>query len=561
MSGLHLVELRGYVYPLVLSFQLIFGFLQLLDYFGVRYHPMIHRSNSAYYFELGFSLVAPMVALAVLWAAVNFLAGRWSLLFASAPLFYCLYSVELGVSMASVFMCLVGLFFMEDRGRFTNVMLWVLSFFLGLGVIHWGVLKPLGVPSLLEGLAALMFNIHHVLRRLFPILVLPFLFFWLVKPLLGVKLRIPELTVGESGFNRFSWLLLGFSLFLSVYAAVYPYFPAVNLGGVGFGVDFHDYQQWFQIIEHEEGGLTSGVGAERLFFFLVFYGFRWVVGLDSSTSLRFLPMLLNPLFVSASCFFSWEYFRNSRLAAWCAFLSATGMVLTVGLYAYFLSNLLALSIVLFSLGLLFRAVHEGSLRLLGLASVVGCLLVFTHPWTMDQYLACLVPVIGLLLHRKDAQYMSQVLYLGVYLAVVGLAEVAKIVFLESGGGIAGMSTAASGFVALNEIWSSLLFCFRFIYGGFISNLVLLGLATAGLYVLRVDKVSGHYLEALVLLSSLVYFVSFETNKSRLLYNLPFGFFGSLALYLLYERGGFSSTVFVVAYSLFYFFVSVGSLVW
>jgi len=62
-------ELLGRGYPYVLVFQLIFGVLQLLDYFRVRYHPMIERRVAGRVFDLGFSLVVPMAAFMVLWAA------------------------------------------------------------------------------------------------------------------------------------------------------------------------------------------------------------------------------------------------------------------------------------------------------------------------------------------------------------------------------------------------------------------------------------------------------------------------------------------------------------
>jgi len=521
---------------------------------------MIQRRVVGRVFDLGFSLVVPLVALMVMWAGVNFLFGRWSVLFASAPLFYCLYSMELGVSTASLFMCLVGVMFMDDRGGFADALFWVLSFFLGFGVVHLGVLRPLGVASPFTGVFNVMYSVHHVLRRVFPVLVLPFLFFWAVKPVIGLRFRLPELKVGELGFDRFSKVLLVFSLFLSVYAAVYPYFPTVNLSGVDFGVDLPHYMQWF-MVEDTGSGLTSGVGAQRPFFFLFVYGFRWATGLGTYSALQLLPVLLNPLFVLASCYFSWEIFRNSRVAAWCAFLSATGMTVTVGLFSYFLSNLLALSIVFFSLGLLFRAMRMGDPGLLGAASLAGGLLVYTHPWTMDQLLAGLVPVIVLILYRKDPQYVERALYLGGYLGVVGVAEVVKILFLGGGGGVAAASTAVSGFLDLSEIWSSLFFCFPYIYSGFISNLVFLVLATIGVYMLKVDDVSGRWLWFMVSLSSVVYFVSFETIKSRILYNIPFGFFGALGVFWVCERRGFSSTVFMVTYSLFYFLVSIGSLVW
>jgi hypothetical protein len=116
-------------------------------------------------------------------------------------------------------------------------------------------------------------------------------------------------------------------------------------------------------------------------------------------------------------------------------------------------------------------------------------------------------------------------------------------------------------VLLKDVWSSLFLCFPYVYGGFISNLVLLVLATVGVYLLKGDDVFRRWLWFLVLLSSIVYFVSIERTKSRLLYNLPFGFFGALGLMWVSGRRGLPSTVFVVAYSLFYLFVSVGSLTW
>lgn len=561
MSGLDLKALRGYVYPLVLCFQLIFGFLQLLDYFAVEYFPMVQRSIKPAYFALGFSLVVPMAVLMLMWAAVNLVSGKWSLLFACAPLYYCRYSVELGISMTSVFMWVVGVVFLGKRGRFWDVLLWVLSFFLGLGVVHWGVLRPLGVASPFTGVAALMYNVHHVLRRMFPVLVLPFLFFWLLKPVIGLRWRLPELDVSEQEFDRFSKLLLTFSLFLSLYAAVYPYFPSVNLSSVEFGVDLPNYVRQLYLIEDAESGLTSGVGAQRLFFFLFIYGFMWVTGLGTYEALQSMPVLLNPLFVLASCYFSWEACRNGRVVAWCGFLSATGMTITVGLFAFFLNNLLALVIAFFSLGLLFKAVRLGDLRWLGVAALGGGLLVYTHPWTMDQLLAGLAPVLGLILYRKGPGYAEKAAYLGGYLGAVGVAEVTKVLLLGSWGGVAATSRVVRDLVLLEEVWSSLFLCFPYVYCGFISNLVLLVLATVGVYLLKGDDVFGRWLWFLVLLSSMVYFVSLETIKSRLLYNLPFGFFGALGLMWVCDRRGLPSAVFVVAYSLFYLYASVGSLTW
>ena len=53
------------------------------------------------------------------------------------------------------------------------------------------------------------------------------------------------------------------------------------------------------------------------------------------------------------------------------------------------------SLCMVAFGLLFRAIRVNDIRALASASLFGCFLVFTHPWTLDQYLAGLVPLRGL----------------------------------------------------------------------------------------------------------------------------------------------------------------------
>lgn len=561
LSGLDTRVLLNRGYSFVLSFQLIFALLQLLDFFRVKYHPMIQRRPSSRYFELGFSLVVPMVALMVLWFAINFLLGRFSLIFSIAPLFLCLHSVELGVSATSLFMCLMGVVFLSDRGGFADTLLWVLSVFLGLGVLHWGVLKPLGVPNPFINLINLMYNVHHLLRRVFPVLLLPFLFFWAIKPVINVRFNFPELTISEGKFNRFSVLLLVFSVYLSIFSALYPYFSTVNPGDVDFGVDIPAYEHKIQVLTSDDAWFNSVLRDTRAFFYMVFFSFRFATGLDTHSALRFFPVLLNPLFVIASYYFSYEFYRNHRFASWCAFLSSTGLTLTSSMFAYYLTSLLALCLVFVSLGLLFRAFRVQDRKSLFGASVLGVLLVFTHPWTMDQYVSGLVFLFGYLLYRRGEQYKVRSLYLVGYFGVIGLAELSKILFFKSVGGAAASETVLLGLIGIDEILRDALKAFPFALGGTLSNALLILLGTIGIYQFRVKDHREQYLVLLVLLSSLVYIVSKQARKMRLILNIPFGFFGALVLYVAYERRHLPLMVFTLMYSLFYTLLSVGSLVW
>ncbi len=528
------------------------GSLQLLDFFGVLIYPNIMRVTLTERFELGFSLVVPLAFLALVWVGIYTYKGKFRQLLATLPLLLIFFDVGFGLGVASVCMAFGGLLWGGDRARFTKALLLVVAFFNGLGVFHYGVLVPLGLASPFGEVALLQLRVYSVLGYLAPLLALAFMFFWLLKPLVRLSgLKLHEFEIENRGVDRFSVALLLFSMCVALYVAVYPYFPAVNPAGLEVGVDVPAYVRWFE----------RGVDSSRIFFFGVYVLFKRLTGLDVASAFRFMPVLLNPLFVLSSYYFGWECFRNSRVAAWCAFLSATGYVVTVGMYAYFLSNMLALCLALFSLGLLFKAIREMSVRVLCFASLWGCLLVLTHPWTLDQYLAGLVPLIGYLWYRKEPGYLDRVVYLGGYLLPIGFAEIVKTVVLRSSGGATATVTAARGLIGLGDFWFNSIFSFRYLYGGFMSNVVLLGLAVVGVYLLCGCRLPVRYLYMLIFLSSVVFFFSDETNKSRLLFNLPLGLFGSVALYTFFEKRDFSLIVFFVASSLFYLFLSIGNLVW
>jgi len=367
------------------------------------------------------------------------------------------------------------------------------------------------------------------------------------------------LRVGEGGASRFSTLLLVFSLYLSVYMALYPYLPTVNLSGAEFGVDVESYVRMFQRLE-EGGGLPNFLGDTRAFFYLVLIFFRWATGLDLVSSIRFLPVVLNPFFVAGSFYFCYEFFGNHEAASWCAFLSATGVFLTSAMSAYYLTNTLALGLVLFSLGLLWRALRRGCAGSLVGASALGVLLVYTHPWTMDQWVSGVAGVLCLVVLRPGGGLGLTARFLGGYLGAVGLGELFKVLFFGGVGGVSASSAVGSGLLGFDEVIRDALYAFPSVHGGTLSNIVLVVLACAGVYLLALRDVPGRFLGLLVALSGMLYVVSNQARKMRLLLNLPWGVLGGAVVYTISKRR-LSFTAFVVFYSLFYVLASVGNLVW
>ena len=101
-----------YLLPLVLALQCFLGSLQLLDAFGVVYFPMVYRATRAVRFELGVSLVLPLVLLLVFWLGwVVWIRRFEALLFpAVAVLVYPFLGLEASISVASLLAMVSGFF-------------------------------------------------------------------------------------------------------------------------------------------------------------------------------------------------------------------------------------------------------------------------------------------------------------------------------------------------------------------------------------------------------------------------------------------------------------------
>lgn len=546
-------SLRVWGLPGTLAFQLILGSLQFLDWLGVVYFSPQRMWRA---FSLGFSLLWPMVGLMVVWAAFVFRCGGRRSLWAAFPLVLAFFDAELAVSLASLCMVAVGLLRLVDGDRFLDAFMMILIIFNGVSVVHYGVLLPLGASIPFIEVTRLQVGVHYVLGYLAPLMVFSFLFFWLLRPLTEQIVRLPRHRVEERGFTVFGLLLLAFSVYLSFYAAQYPYLPAVNPNDVNFGADIDRYVEVIEMIAGSENPLLQIVTVGRGFFYVFFFAFQGLTGLDTVHAVRLLPALLNPMYVLASFYFAWECFRNFEVAAWSSFFASTGFVVTLGMSIFLVSNNLALVLALFSLGLLFRAIRLRGRLCLVAASLFGGLLVFTHPWTMAQYLAgVLVLVLYLWLRGSGGDGHALGCVIG-YLAVVGVSELSASLLSVNDSGASVASSAVQGLLASNLVWSSTLYGFFTINAGLLSNIVLMVLAAVGLFLLGRKDSWEVYTFFLVFLSSIVFLFGDGVVKTRLIFNVPFGFFAAVGLDSLRERSGPVLPFFVVAYSLFYLFVSL-----
>jgi len=170
----------------ILALQSILGALQLLDAFQVTCYPMVHRATMYRVFSLGFSLTPALIFLMLINVGYLLTRKTYAAILVSAYVLIVLYFFKgLDVSVAFTSIMLVGVALL-DSCRFQDYFTWLLALltvFEGAALIHW-ILLPLGIVSPLAWFADLELSLFYVAAKLAPLLVLPLMFMWTLKPLL-----------------------------------------------------------------------------------------------------------------------------------------------------------------------------------------------------------------------------------------------------------------------------------------------------------------------------------------------------------------------------------------
>jgi hypothetical protein len=556
---------------LIMVLQGFLGILGLLDAFGIIFFPTVHRATMMRHFELGFSLVVPLTLLLVAWVGWILWRGRGLLAFYPLVGFavYTFAGLEAAVSVVSLFCVAIGLYVSRMFEGFLKSLLLVVSAFEGLALLHWLILAPLGISSPLTGLASLELDLFYVASYLAPLLLLPLMFMWLLKLIVGWGWGI-KFDIGESVFPKKKldkvWIYLSLTVLLSVFAVVYPYFPNMNPHGLNVGVDIRHYVAAAEIVEADVTKAFNVSEGSRPLIYLVIFGVQRLTGLSVESSIIYLPVLLAPILVFSAFFLARVVSGNDYVAIWSAFFTATGIQITVGIYSYFLTNMLALSLVFLSSGLLLLGIRRRSYIFALTSSVLGCLLLFTHPWTFDQLFGSILLFTlyaGSEGWRKRSYEQLQILI--VYVSLMGLFEFLKSFVFQGIGGLGASSTVTGNLAGLGEFWAASIFGFRYLYGGFLSDVLLISLSLIGVYLLKRGVITERFLVVYCAASSLVFLVGDNSIKARLLYNLPIAIYSGIGLHWLlsspkfvgYRKYVFSS---VVLSSLVYLFRCLGNLI-
>ena len=362
----------------------------------------------------------------------------------------------------------------------------------------------------------------------------------------GLKEAFSRLSGGISvGSNRLSRRVLVSILVLIVGAAVfvcyYPYFHVST--GVLAGSDSVTYYNWLQNLM--QNGTSSALPQDRPFVIFLMFGVQHVSGLSAESVVQVMPAFCAVCACLAVFWFVRVGLKNDVLALGAAFLSVLSFQTTVGINAYSLANWWALVLAFVLFGLLLKGFEVRSWRFMLAGSIVGMVLLLSHPYTWDVVMAILlgyavVSLVWSFLKKKPEEKLE---ILGVFL-VLGLNLVFFVVYssLPFGKGVnnasegtVSMISPGAGFLGLQKGLESMV---QLWVGGVLGNPLLVILAIFGIfYFVDFAKRFNRLLLLWVALPSLALFVVSPSNFFfyRLVYLVPFQVSAATGLYWLASR--------------------------
>jgi len=521
--------------------QLLLGVLSLLDFFSVPYvSHTVNEPSTVAYFDLGLTLTLPLSILLIV-NILYLIREHW---FTEVIIFSFLgllsgFLWNWGVSV-SILSIVFPVLAATRRRCFEDCLFWALTLVTGftlLNLVHW-MLVPLGVASPFVRIAELGLELYYVAAPLAPPLALIALFSWLLAPFFERYFRhsffAEEISRLDIWPRKYSVGLVLFSLILGLIIVLIPYAPGVNPDGRPIGVDFSTYVDSLESVSEDWRNSFSLMDGSRPLTLLLLNVVKTVFGLSTVGAVKYFPVFLVPGLIFSVSFFVFQLTGDHHIASVSAFVTAVSPYVTVGLYSYFLSNMLALSFVFVSLGFMYLSLRSGNVAHLVISLVFNLFVLCSHPYTFVQYFAAFLLSTGMLFARSDRENRDRNNNFLIYALISGVFFVGRLLLLNSIGAQPG--DFLPGFIIKPslQLWGNIIFGFLSLYGAAFSNVLFWIVAAVGLFKYRMEGGSGVLLTALFASTSCVYLISGGMMMSRLVFNLPLPIFVSAGLIYLFN---------------------------
>lgn len=338
-------------------------------------------------------------------------------------------------------------------------------------------------------------------------------------------------------------LLLVIAVALAFLVGLIPYRSTLNPSMLPVGVDAHFYIDY----------VSQMLGKSPAAAISYAMGFAWEgsrplllvpmylmasTGLASATqTFEALPAILGPLLALSTFIFVREGYKNEKIAAVASLFSVLSFNTTVGLWAGFYANWLALSETCLFLTVLLKFSRTTSASRFIMLTLLSVSVLLTHPWTWAIVLA--VTTLFVLITLREERNVTLAKALLLFLAINIFLEVAKSQIF---GGLTVSQDAApilsgAGLLSSQGLWQNLIITLFSFYQGLLGNAILLGLPAITMLFLRFRDRFERLLTVWVALGSIPFLVLASPLQTRILYDMPLPSMTALAMLFLIRHLG------------------------
>src|SRR5437667_5045837 len=248
--------------------------------------------------------------------------------------------------------------------------------------------------------------------------------------------------ISSDSVNRFALpdrprLLLGLAVVMAVLLGLVPYRPELNPAMTPVGVDAHYYIEWVNAMlqRSPEGAFSYALGSasfgSRPLLLIPIYLVVVTGMITTVQAVEYLPAVLGPLLALSTFLFVREGQQNERMAGVASLLCAFSFNVTVGIWAGFYANWLAVAEAYLFLALLMSFFRTATISKFVILTALSLSMLLTHPWTGVMVLA--VAAVFVVSVWRDARKTVLVKPVILFLAINIVVDVAKSLFF---GGLA-----------------------------------------------------------------------------------------------------------------------------
>ena len=340
---------------------------------------------------------------------------------------------------------------------------------------------------------------------------------------------------------RYPGLLLVIAMTVAGLLACFAYLPGLNPNGNPVGLDTPTYIDWTrqmltrpvpQAISYAFSGADQGFRPLPL---ILFYSIA-SLGVTPEQAVEFSPLILGPLLSLSVFVFVRAGSGENGTAAITALVASFSFDVTVGIWAGYLANWLAMIIAFFLLAGFFFFERSKRKTIIVPMILLSLALLLTHPWT---WVLILATTLVFAITRSRDQRRLLTLSTIVLIASGIIVDFAKNQVAGGTTLAADLGTKAPvfGISQFLMFWPNVFEALTVFYNGLLGNALLLGLSALPFVVIRFHGKMEGMLACWVASASVPFALLNSFHQTRLIYDLPLPPLIAMGLLLIMSRAG------------------------